>query len=254
MQYQLKIKVMTLIFKQPIQLDKDTQSDVKPRLSPKIYLQMWRILSSPARETPDTLSHLEKRTDDSPPLRCFLQSVTFDIGLISLGTKEPSAEQQPLHNTPSADQLDGHIVLACQCEANCSLHSSQPTRKVHSIRCGNENSLRRCPAESITASDSILQSSSSRNIGDRHIRTESYGLLNFDAAFAKISEKTRENWLRAYKIAYLEEGSALIAGGQPFTVAVTSATLRPVIKAHINSSAWRGLLVENGGIFMCSRV
>eukprot|EP00731_Ephydatia_muelleri_P035201 Em0104g7a len=38
------------------------------------------------------------------------------------------------------------------------------------------------------------------------------------------------------------------------TVVVTSATLRPVIKAHINSSAWRGLMVENGGIFMCSRV
>ena len=31
MQSQLKVKVMTLVFKQPIQLEKDTQSDVKPR-------------------------------------------------------------------------------------------------------------------------------------------------------------------------------------------------------------------------------
>ena len=31
MQSQLKVKVMSLVFKQPIQLDKDTQSDVKPR-------------------------------------------------------------------------------------------------------------------------------------------------------------------------------------------------------------------------------
>eukprot|EP00731_Ephydatia_muelleri_P002922 Em0001g2922a len=51
---------MTLVFKQPIQLDKDTQSDVKPS-SVKCYVKMWRILSSPARDTPDTLSHLEKR-------------------------------------------------------------------------------------------------------------------------------------------------------------------------------------------------
>ena len=95
-----------------------------------------------------------------------------------------------------------------------------------------------------------------------------------------------ENWLRAHKISYLEEGggrvqhSLVSAENQPAwkhprtlptllvkdleelifeqvdspTVAVTSATLRPIIKAHINSSAWRGLLVENGGIFMSSRV
>ena len=30
MQSQLKVKVMTLVFKQPIQLGKDTQPDVKP--------------------------------------------------------------------------------------------------------------------------------------------------------------------------------------------------------------------------------
>eukprot|EP00731_Ephydatia_muelleri_P034776 Em0076g9a len=103
--------------------------------------------------------------------------------------------------------------------------------------------------------------------------------LNFDA-FAKLSEKTLENWLQAHKIAYLEEGSALTgqrrksAWKHPWTlptllvkeieelifeqvdsptVAVTSATLHFIIKAHINSSAWRGLLLENGGIYMCSR-
>ncbi|KAL5487003.1 hypothetical protein EMCRGX_G019555 [Ephydatia muelleri] len=100
-----------------LQLGKDTQSDVKPRyvlqvnnlfdqlwnenqrsssklltpegrgkekraispfrLSPTICLQMWRILSSPARETPDTLSHLEKRADDSPPLMMLLTVCIF---------------------------------------------------------------------------------------------------------------------------------------------------------------------------------
>eukprot|EP00731_Ephydatia_muelleri_P026790 Em0018g890a len=99
---------------------------------------------------------------------------------------------------------------------------------------------------------------------------------DFDA-FAELSEKTLENWLRAHKVAYLEGSSALTvqrrksAWKHPWTlptllvkeieklifqqvdsltVAVTSATLRPVIKAHINSSAWRELLVENGSIFI----
>ena len=88
--------------------------------------------------------------------------------------------------------------------------------------------------------------------------------------------------MRAHKIAHLEGGAALTgqhiksAWKHPWTlptslvkeieelifqqvdsptvaVTCTSATLRPIIKAHINSSPWRGLLVENGGIFMCSR-
>eukprot|EP00731_Ephydatia_muelleri_P025922 Em0018g22a len=117
-----------------------------------------------------------------------------------------------------------------------------------------------------TASDSILQSSNSRNNGDRHNEAESYGLLNFNA-FANLSEKTLENWLRAHKIAYLEGGVALTGlrmtstWKHPWTlvkeieelicqqvdnptVAVTSATLRPIIKAHINLSPWKGLLAE----------
>eukprot|EP00731_Ephydatia_muelleri_P001317 Em0001g1317a len=77
-----------------------------------------------------------------------------------------------------------------------------------------------------------------------------YG-LNFDA-FAKLSEKTLENWLRAHKIAHLEGGAAP-AWKHPWTlppslvkeieelvfqqvdsptVAVTSVTLCPIIKAQ----------------------
>ncbi|KAL5478015.1 hypothetical protein EMCRGX_G024890 [Ephydatia muelleri] len=33
------------------------------KLSPTMCLQMWRILSSPARETPDVLSHLDKERE-----------------------------------------------------------------------------------------------------------------------------------------------------------------------------------------------
>eukprot|EP00731_Ephydatia_muelleri_P018427 Em0011g467a len=107
-----------------LQLGKDTQSDVKPRyvlqvnnlfdqlwnenqrsssklltpegrgkekraispfrLSPTICLQMWRILSSPARETPDTLSHLEKRSLIllQERLQPILQQTMFEIPAI----------------------------------------------------------------------------------------------------------------------------------------------------------------------------
>eukprot|EP00731_Ephydatia_muelleri_P002940 Em0001g2940a len=69
----LKVKVMTLVFKQPIQLDKDTQSDVKPSTS-------------------------------------FTNSnVTFDAGLISLGTKESSSEQQG-HTGRCCYPLTTHLV------------------------------------------------------------------------------------------------------------------------------------------------
>eukprot|EP00731_Ephydatia_muelleri_P002935 Em0001g2935a len=221
---------MTLVFKQPIQLDKDTQSDVKPS-SVKCYVKMWRILSSPARETPDTLSHLKKRslilfkgiampafiantsaepiamfempafcnrdfrssslsvstsfsirTDDSPPLKCFLQSASLhtwfsqswskqlwsvvwlllgDIplairqlymplsglvemppfsdasilfphqhtsfsnsnvtGLISLGTKESSSEQQG-HTVVDAATRSTTLLVQTYCAENVSAH------------------------------------------------------------------------------------------------------------------------------------
>eukprot|EP00731_Ephydatia_muelleri_P018494 Em0011g534a len=42
---------------------------------------MWRILSSPARESPDTLSHLEKWTDDSPP-RMMMLTVCISAHLV----------------------------------------------------------------------------------------------------------------------------------------------------------------------------
>ncbi|KAL5496688.1 hypothetical protein EMCRGX_G013028 [Ephydatia muelleri] len=85
--------------------------------------------------------------------------------------------------------------------------------------------------------------------------------LNFDA-FAKLSEKTLENWLQAHKIAYLEEGSTLTgqrrksAWKHPWTLpTLLVKEIEELIfeQAHINSSAWRGLLLENGGIYMCSR-
>eukprot|EP00731_Ephydatia_muelleri_P008105 Em0004g443a len=59
---------------------------------------MWRILSSPASETPDTLSHLEKHI---MPLSGLVEMALFSNAAASLfspavrdGTKEPSAEQQ----------------------------------------------------------------------------------------------------------------------------------------------------------------
>eukprot|EP00731_Ephydatia_muelleri_P018430 Em0011g470a len=109
--------------------------------------------------------------------------------------------------------------------------------------------------------DSILQSSSSRNIGDRFIRTESNGPLNFDA-FAKLSsaltgQRRKSAWKHPWTLPTLlvkEIEELIFEQVDSPTVAVTSATLRPIIKAHINSSSWRGLLVENGDILMCSRV
>eukprot|EP00731_Ephydatia_muelleri_P002875 Em0001g2875a len=98
---------MTLVFKQPIQLDKDTQSDVKPS-SVKCYVKMWRILSSPARDTPDTLSHLEEAKSHSFPGNSHASNsnVTFDAGLITLGTKEPSSEQQGMFEMPAFSNRD----------------------------------------------------------------------------------------------------------------------------------------------------
>eukprot|EP00731_Ephydatia_muelleri_P006973 Em0003g1221a len=142
MQSQLKVKVMSLVFKQPIQLDKDTQSDVKPRYNPimpeinNLFDQiwnMWRILSSPARETPDTLSHLEKRdfrssslsvktsfsirTDDSPSLMmlltvCISAHLVFTVleQAAVVGTKEPSAEQQGRTVVDAATHSTTHLV------------------------------------------------------------------------------------------------------------------------------------------------
>eukprot|EP00731_Ephydatia_muelleri_P002943 Em0001g2943a len=67
----------------------------------RVVDRMWHILSSPARETPDTLSHLEKRHASN-------SNVTFDAGLISLGTKEPSSEQQGMFEMLAFSNRDFH--------------------------------------------------------------------------------------------------------------------------------------------------
>eukprot|EP00731_Ephydatia_muelleri_P018229 Em0011g269a len=51
------------------------------RLSPTIWLEMWRILSSPARQMPDDLSHLKHQELELVPL---LYVVTYRLRSISL--------------------------------------------------------------------------------------------------------------------------------------------------------------------------